>query len=109
MKSKKYDVLTGSKIVKNKISGNNTTQNTAKKITTKTFPNPFTSYVNISLSDEKECIVQLLNTQGQMLDNVKFYGDNYKWELNKYKNGAYIVVVLIPSDNYKKTFRIIKK
>ena len=44
-----------------------------------------------------------------MLDNVKFYGKEYKWELNKYKNGAYIVVVLIPSDNYKKTFKIFKK
>jgi len=106
---KTYDYIEGSKKVKDEISGNNTTQNTAKKITTKTFPNPFTSYVNISLSDEKECIVQLLNTQGQMLDNVKFYGKEYKWELSKYNNGAYIIIILIPTESYKKTFRIIKK
>ncbi len=105
-----YDNLEGCKKVKELIEGKTEGKVVEKKkVKTRTYPNPFTNYVTVDLSEKHECIVQLLNVNGQMVDNVKFYGNKYEWKLNKYKTGNYVVVVLIPSINYKETFKIIKK
>lgn len=107
---KEYDNLEGVIKLKELIDGKTEqTEEEKKLVETKTYPNPFTNYVTIDLSGEYDCIVQLLNPNGQLVDNVKFYGSNYEWKLNKYKSGNYIVVVLIPSINYKKSFKIVKQ
>jgi len=107
---KEYEALEGCKKVKDLLEGKTEQSVEEKKeVKTKTYPNPFTNYVTIDLSEKHECIVQLLKTNGQLVDNITFYGSKYEWKLNKYKSGSYIVVVLIPSIKYKESFKIVKK
>ncbi|MFH2143197.1 MAG: T9SS type A sorting domain-containing protein [Bacteroidota bacterium] len=107
---KEYDNIGGVVKLKELIDGKTGQAESEKKLVdAKTYPNPFTNYVNIDLSEDYECIVQLLNANGQLVDNIKFYGSSYEWKLSNYPDGNYIVVVLIPSLNYKESFKIVKQ
>jgi len=79
------------------------------KVECKSFPNPFVNTVNIKLSEEYECIAQLLNAKGQMVDHIQFKSNKMQWNLANYDSGAYILVLLIPSEQYRKTFKLIKQ
>lgn len=108
--TKEYENIEGCKKIKELLDGKTEqTEIEKKKVETKTYPNPFTNYVTIDLSGEYECVVQLINSNGQFVDNIKFTGNKYEWKLDEYKSGNYIVVVLIPSINYKESFKIVKK
>ncbi|MCF8298909.1 MAG: T9SS type A sorting domain-containing protein [Saprospiraceae bacterium] len=107
-KTTEYESLEGLKKLNSMIEGTDEIAIEKKEVTAKTYPNPTTDYVNIKLSDEHNCILQLLNENGQMIDNIKFSGSEYKWEINQHPSGNYFVVVLIPSIKYKKSFKIVK-
>ncbi len=81
----------------------------AVKLNSKTYPNPCVNEINIELSEEHDCLVQLLDISGKMLDNTAFKGKDYRWDISQHKKGNYIIVVLIPALQYKSTFRIVKQ
>jgi hypothetical protein len=79
------------------------------KLSSKIYPNPCVNHVNIELNESHDCLVQLLDQTGRMVDNVSFTGENYRWNIDKHKEGNYILVVLIPSLQYKSSFKVLKK
>lgn len=108
--AKTYENVEGLKTLKNSLEGHS---EQAEKLTanvkSKTFPNPFVNTVNIELSEEYECVAQLLNAKGQMVDHIQFRSNKMQWNLGNYDSGVYILVLLIPSEQYRKTFKLIKQ
>ena len=105
---KQYDNIEGLKKVKQLIEDKKQVEE-KQSLKIKTFPNPFINTITINVSTKSNCIVQLINAKGQMLDNISFNSKELVWHLEKYKAGNYYVVVLIPSLSYKKTFKVIKQ
>ena len=82
--------------------------------TTKIFPNPFSTYVTISLPEQcaGKCIFRLMDHTGRIVktrvvDNFEMTGKQYLFDdLEALKNGVYIVE--IENDNVKVSHKIIK-
>lgn len=105
-----YENIEGLNKLKTLLEDDTETSNRQKaKVECKSFPNPFVNTVNIKLSEDYECIAQLLNVKGQMVDHIQFKSNKMQWNLANYDSGAYILVLLIPSEQYRKTFKLIKQ
>lgn len=107
--AKTYENVEGLKTLKNMLEGHSEpAEKLRANVKSKTFPNPFVNTVNIELSEEYECVAQLLNAKGQMVDHIQFKSNKMQWNLGNYDSGAYVLVLLIPSEQYRKTFKLIK-
>lgn len=70
------------------------------------YPNPFTSKLNIKLSEPQYYVLKILNVQGKLIKLIKGTGNNIELELTDIQSGFYIIEINLKDCN--KFFKVQK-